>query len=123
MQQHKIAALLQIEYLAGRTRTLRIADSEDLAGFVGEFAECHENALRWTSANRGSRVVEGWVATNEWLFEKHSVVTTRNGDLLCITPKHESAFVGPFIEYQDIWDEAAFSELPPQVMVPMVVPL
>ena len=67
-------------------------------------------------------MVQGWVATNEWIFKKHSVVTDIQGGLLCGTPQQEGSFIGPFIVHQEKWDKEAFSRLPAQVMVPMDVP-
>lgn len=120
MTPHPIAEKLQIELAAGRSIILRIAQREDLGSFAPVAAECHHNARRWTAEHPDSRVVEGWVSAGDFIFEKHSVVTDENNELLCITPRERSAYNGPFIRHQGEWSSVPFADLPAQVMVPAI---
>ena len=107
--------------MEGRFDVLRIANASDLGEFVSEKAQCHENARRWIASHPGSMLVEGWVASSNSNFEKHSVVTDEQGELLCITPRELSAYNGPFIRHRPEWSSIPFADLPAQVMHPSII--
>ncbi|MCC8960199.1 hypothetical protein H8B02_44390 [Bradyrhizobium sp. Pear77] len=121
MIPHPIAENLRTAFIEGRVDDLHLADASDLGGFVPEKAQCHDNARRWTALHPGSMIIEGWVASGDSIFEKHSVVTNENGELLCITPREPSAHSGSFIRHQPEWSPLPFADLPAQVMHPSIV--
>ena len=121
MVPHPIAEKLRTEFIDGHVDVLRLAVAPDLGGFVPQKAQCHENARRWVVSHPGSTIVEGWVASGNSIFEKHSVVTDEQGELLCITPREPSAHNGPFIRHRPEWSPVPFADLPAQVMHPSIV--
>jgi hypothetical protein len=121
MIPHPIAENLRTAFIEERVDIPRLADASDLGGFVPEKAQCHDNARRWTALHPGSMVIEGWVASGDSIFEKHSVVTDEHGELLCITPREPSAYNGPFIRHRSEWSSTPFADLPAQVMHPSII--
>jgi len=68
-----------------RFRLVSFAD-----GTAPEVGDCHRNADRWVQENPGATVVRGWVTYANFGLSiglaAHSVVRTRDGQFLDITP-------------------------------------
>jgi hypothetical protein len=86
MNSQELGIKLHSLYLAGQTRKVVLATTEQLNGFAARPSDCHRNADAWVELHPKHRVVRGFLVMSDRLFNKHSVVDT-GAVLLDITPR------------------------------------
>jgi len=80
-----LAKKLHELFVAGEGEVVPGASAADLGNFIpGD--KCHDNVSRWLEEHPTHRAARGWIASTDWLFDRHSVVDTGNG-LLDVTPR------------------------------------
>jgi hypothetical protein len=79
-----------------------------LPGWTPEYGKCHENAEYWAARNAHCEVVRGWLFSNEFIADAHSVVYDRNaGELVDITPIHNFPDLRRFVPHPGTEEEFA----------------
>ena len=104
---------LHHRFMQGEGTVVRAADSTELAGCQpGEI--CHDNVARWLSTHQ-HKPLRGWLASNDSVFDKHSVIDTGNG-WVDITPRTARARVRFLVH---LGSENEFWAAPNQVIWPL----
>lgn len=73
--------------MAGDRRVVRPASVAELAKFEAhDLVSCHDIVSRWLEAHPEHHAIRGWGATNEYIFDKHSIVDTGQ-EWIDVTPR------------------------------------
>lgn len=116
---HKLGDTLQEEFERFQKEgwpCVHIASQEQLGDFNPPTEICHDRAKLWTEKHPCYKVVPGWIADAEGVYDKHSVVADPTGALICVTFGPRDRTLHRFIVHREDW--GPFTSFPVQVSPP-----